>query len=124
MKKIISLLLAIIMLMSITTFVSAEETQPSEKPVYKLTDVSTTGNKYTGKVELVSGQPIEGQYLFIRIVFFTEDAYFAYPLQVSSKGTFATGTNIDWIHLTIAVYGAEDYDSEEKTLYGTLSFDR
>ena len=126
MKKITALLLALMMLIGMVGIVVAEttatETTEPELPVYKLQNVKKSGNLISGEIELVSGEKVEGENLYVTITMFLPDnKYIKLPAPVYSDNTFELSTNLTIEHLTFVLRG-RNADSQVN-VYTSIGFD-
>ena len=135
MKKIISLLLAAMMLLSMMSLgfaetdnelpsVTIDETEePAEtaEPVFEITEAVFDGTYMSGTVKLVSGALPEGQNLFVRVVFFfAGNAYQIASTGVTSDGTFEVGISPNVVeYITVAAFSARRIRDDNKTLLAT-----
>lgn len=88
MKKIVSLLLAAVIFFSIANIALADTAATSDKPVYKLTDVSYNGKDVTGKVVHQDGSPVVEK-IKVRVTFYIVGNYYmATSYTVAADGTF------------------------------------
>ena len=88
MKRIVSLLLAAVIFFSVANIALADTAATSDKPVYKLTDVSYNGKDVTGKVVHQDGTPVVDK-IKVRVTFYIIGNYYmATSYTVAADGSF------------------------------------
>ncbi|MBR3742651.1 MAG: hypothetical protein IKN04_19720 [Clostridia bacterium] len=124
MKKLISLALAAVLLVSIFGIALADETEATS---YKITDYSYDGEFVSGKV-VVSGAPLEeGKRVNVRATFFLEgNNYMSTTGQIDEDGTFSITASGSIEHITLVVFTfvrLSDKTSHTKYSESAVGFD-
>ena len=124
MKKLISMLLVLMSLVSLFG-VALAETPESEPEVvdYKITEYNYDGLNITGKVVMTGNTPTKGR-LYVRIYMFKPgNIYEITSTAVYEDGTFEFRTNATLEHITMGAFSKKGVNDPSPVKFDAIEFD-